>query len=254
MTSKLNELPEKEYREQILKNSTVLSQTFSTDSETLPTINQIEMEILLDQYHTSHLNLDTNSYLNLSFITTSIRKAYTKFCFPLLSHEFLTDLSKLLRTVVFKNKKIVELASEMGWLSHWLMKYGITMTKVIDDYSWPFDWKQAHPFVEKQNAIDCVLEFRNNPEVLFILSWPYMDDLATKIWRNMRVGQYLLYIGEDYDGCTASDEFFELTEDQQQAFEINRYFVSFNFVHDRCHIYRKSKRTRKKAKEKGVEK
>ena len=40
---------------------------------------------------------------------------------------------------------------------------------------------------------------------LYIMAWPYMDEHALRVWEALRPGQYLLYFGESYGGCTITN-------------------------------------------------
>lgn len=51
------------------------------------------------------------------------------------------------------------------------------------------------------------------PERSLFMCWPYMDDMALRALMAYR-GETLIYIGEGRGGCTASDEFFDLVDEE----------------------------------------
>ncbi len=136
----------------------------------------------------------------------------------------------------FHINKIVQLSCGPGWFTYWLRKYGILVEKCVDNFTWKESFKNKSylSFVEKGDSIEAAKV--DNVE-MFILSWPYMDSVAANIWKEMKRGKYLLYIGEEKGGCTADDEFFNLIENK----EIQRGFpfLSFPNIHDRPILFQK---------------
>jgi len=109
----------------------------------------------------------------------------------------------------------------------------------IDDFSWEYKQNSRLPHVKKHDSIKFTKE---HTEIdLFILSWPYMDQNAFEIWQAINSGTYLLYIGEDYGGCTADDNFFKATSKWvvEDKWELYKTFISFWGVHDRPILYQK---------------
>lgn len=105
-------------------------------------------------------------------------------------------------------RPVIDLACGTGWLSGWLRKRGLDVT-AVDNKSWKFS--KFEKDVIKCDAVNYVKN-HPNPLGIYILSWPYMNDMAARIWKAMRSGERLLYIGEGGGGCTANDEFFAVTE------------------------------------------
>jgi len=131
---------------------------------------------------------------------------------------------------------VVDLCAGQGWMSFWLTKYGFPVL-AIDDQSWKWDKEQFLSMVIKEDAVTYA---KDHSEVdLFILSWPFMDNTAISIWKSMRKGQYLLYIGESEGGCTANDDFFHKTYDNEVTSPIENNFVAFFGIHDRPILFRK---------------
>lgn len=203
----------------------ILDITFSTKSEQLPTIDFLkERNIVFDN---ERFKPDT------TFNTIIFRATYVKHSFVCLTHEWMTEL------VSFTNKfnKVSELSCGAGWFTHWLRKYGQPVSgHCVDDFSWN-DMKYQK-WVKK---IDSIKHVKKSKDVdLFILCWPYMDDVAFKIWSVMQPKQSLLYIGEGYGGCTANELFFDAVEGHEVNIENKRIynkFKSFYAVHDYPALY-----------------
>lgn len=161
---------------------------------------------------------------------------YRKKSLIVLSDEFLTSLKRLIKKMKVRN--VVELSCGTGWFYYWMKKYNIPIKEAIDNYSWSktFDYL---PIVKKY---DSPIYVKEHPEIeMFILSWPYMDDVALNIWKNMRSGQYLFFIGEPFGGCNANDEFFRQVDKHIQPLDrkLTSNFQSFFGLHDRLALYKK---------------
>lgn len=167
-----------------------------------------------------------------------VRESCVGQSFVLLTDEFLRSLQLLFREF----KSIVEIGAGIGWLGHWLGKYGVSIQASIDNKSWcEFPQNRYLDIVQKMDSLDYLLLY---PEVdLFILAWPQEDDLATRIWQALGPGQYLLYIGEERDGCTANSAFFELIHGHEvenfATREMKHSFLSFDDFHDQPYLYQK---------------
>ena len=212
----------------------LIDKTFDKKLTQLPTIEFIESLIVTDDYYSYSDN--TKDYINRTTETLKIRGEYVKHSLPILSHEFMISIKKL--TEDLKIKRIAELSCGIGWLSYWLRKYGVRIEASIDNMSWythPKDRFLSH--VTKGSSISYAKE--HSGIGLFILSWPYMDTVASRIWNAMRRNQYLLYIGEGYDGCTANESFHKKVENKEIETNLNKSFISFWGMHDRPFLYRK---------------
>ena len=205
-----------------------LDRVFNNKKDTLPTIAEWSSEVTFD-------DCDMLDVVYKSTIRTwELREKYTKHCFPILTHEFLSSMQK------FCNQfdKISEFACGEGWLSYWMKKYGIKIHSSVDDKSWKF--KNYLDFVTK---CDAEMYLRRNLEIdLIIMSWPnYNDNFAYKIWQRMRKGQYLLYIGEGHGGCTADADFHKAIggHEVDDKWSLSENFVSFWGIHDRPMVYKK---------------
>ncbi len=212
----------------------LLNRTFSRTSERLPTSAQVKSHIYTDRKWVEAGEYDREKHL----LTRQVRESYVGQSFVLLTHEFIRSLQRLCTDFT----SIVEIGAGIGWLGHWLGKYGVKIQASIDNKTWPdFPQDQYLDFVQEMDSLDYLLR---HPEVeLFILAWPQEDDSATSIWQALRPGQHLLYIGEDRDGCTASNDFFELISghevENNVTMEMRQSFLSFDDFHDQPHLYQK---------------
>ncbi|MBM9518611.1 hypothetical protein JWG39_02115 [Desulforhopalus vacuolatus] len=216
-------------------NHPLLSRTFSQTSRQLPTIAQIKSSIYTDRLWAEAGEFDRKKHL----LTILLRESYVGQSFVLLTDEFVRSLQLLCTDFTC----IVELGAGVGWLGHWLCKYGIRMQTSIDNKTWPdFPQDRYLDIVQKMDSLEYL---RLHPEVdLFILAWPQEDDLASRIWQALRPGQHLLYIGENKGGCTADNIFFELIHGHEVEHngtkKMRESFLSFDDFHDQPHLYQKA--------------
>jgi len=212
----------------------LLSQTFSLASASLPTIAQVKSYIYTDGQWAEAGEFNRAKHR----LTMQIREVYVGQSFVLLTDEFIISLQRLCSDF----KVIVELGAGIGWLGHWLGKYGGMVQASIDNKTWSeFPQDRYLDLVQQMDSLEYLLL---HPEVeLFILAWPQEDGLATRIWQALHPGQYLLYIGEDRGGCTASTLFFELIHghevDNKATREMRQSFLSFDDFRDQPRLYQK---------------
>lgn len=78
-----------------------------------------------------------------------------------------------------------------------------------------------------------------------VMSWPnYSQNLAYRIARKMESGQYLVYQGEGWGGCTGDDPFHQLLDEQFEVIKgrtqlVNAGHITWYGMHDDWTIYRK---------------
>ena len=210
----------------------VIEQTFSLNSNKLPALVEIKPYVG---------NFDFN--VDFALDSFAIREKYLKHCFVVYTDELLSALKD------FCDKKeftvINELCCGTGWFSHWMIKYGIPLKNATDNKSWG-KYKANEAFLDIVKKEDAVRFVKNTPETdMYVLSWPYMDPLARMIWDAMKPGQYLLYIGEDWGGCTADESFFQAIDgfeivDDEYFNKIDETFVQFWGIHDRPRLFKKT--------------
>jgi len=148
----------------------ILEKTFSNKVDILPTISEIS----------KHIEFDHNfNYSSKAIKTMNIRSDYIRNSFCILSHEFISELIILFKKL--KINSITELGAGCGWLTYWIKKYGFSNINAIDDYSWidKHHWDVLEDITKTFDSIEYVRDYKDID--LFILSWPYMDDVAYRI-------------------------------------------------------------------------
>lgn len=184
------------------------------------------------------VNMDINDH----YAEFKFRHQYTKkYGFSLIDKRW---ISTLINTVI-KDGKVLEVMGGSGYLSWALNKMGVDNIICTDNYSWANDirpkWINSIPFeVESLDAIDAIRKYGTDIDFL-LMSWPYMDSLAYEVLttiREVNPKATLIYIGEDYGGCTADDDFFGAVEyvDNDLAAKVNEVFPSFYGIHDRVYL------------------
>ena len=111
---------------------------------------------------------------------------------------------------IIGDRTCLEVMAGFGWLAKALKQHGVDVT-ATDDQSWagnrhsagtPFD------FIENLDALSAIKKYADAE--MLIMSWPpYDEDIAClvgKAWGNEKP---IIYIGEGYGGCNATDEFHE---------------------------------------------
>jgi len=131
------------------------------------------------------------------------------------------------------DRKCLEIMAGSGWLSKALSEFGVDII-ATDDFSWGFHKKhRKYVFpIEKMNAT-LAIRLNTDREIL-IVSWPYMDraiEYACREWGNERP---IVYIGEDYGGCTATDYFHKNFQKDHSAPRIP--LLTWPGIHDEIMI------------------
>jgi len=138
--------------------------------------------------------------------------------FALITKNFIKALSEWIG-----DRSVLEIMAGTGYISKSLKDEGVNVVAVTDikESSWGF--KKEWTEVEKLSANDAIMKY-NNVDII-ICSWAYMDNNMYEALLTMREynpNAIILYIGEDYGGCTANDNFFEnLIPIEDDAFEEN---------------------------------
>lgn len=209
--------------------------TFDEKSVGLPSERTLSKIITFDGNRNAVYSDD--HFVDKSIKASLFRTEYTMFSFPIITSDFVKAIVSVAKDLSVPSA--VELCCGTGWLSYWLRRYGVDCVGV-DDMSWlPKVWEYRKDVV-KCDAIEYV---KNNKNINFwILSWPYMNDVAERIWESLKENDFLLYIGEGLNGCTATDKFHRMTEAheiEEMSDRLNEKFVSFRCIHDRPFLFRK---------------
>lgn len=209
-----------------------VKKTFDAKARSLPSRNEIYKYV----NEPGSLGGDVDRFM----IPFAIRELYLENSFVAYNHEFMVALWELCQALEIK--RVSEVLCGTGWLSHWMKKYNIPVKHSVDNKTWPrYNGKQFLRLVKRMDAVKHVKRCRKVD--MFVMSWPYMDPVAAEVWKAMKPGAYLLYIGEDLGGCTADDEFFRITEgcviETNETNMLEDAFVRFWGIHDRPVLFRK---------------
>ncbi len=107
------------------------------------------------------------------------------------------------------DRKCLEIMAGGGHLAKGLRKHGIDVI-ATDDYSWSLhsEAPSKENDVRRYDAVDAVKTFIDTR--ILIVSWPpYRKSITFKACDEWNTRGPIVYIGEDYGGCNATDEFFE---------------------------------------------
>lgn len=205
-------------------------------------------------YQMWYERLKCNTGYEERFQQYKVRSYYTSSVgFPILTQETLEHLSTFLNS--FERASYVDLGCGSGFLTRQLQERGVNIFGVdsfegkycirVDDSIESYE-ERSKEFADvvRGNMLDYILPCYTG----YILSWPdYTSDTAAKVANKIHSGQILIYQGEGIYGCCATDEFFEIIEDETKytrPFEevermLNTYHIQFDGIHDNWYIYRR---------------
>jgi hypothetical protein len=150
-------------------------------------------------------------------------------------------------TNICHNKKVVDVGSGLGYLSHRLHSNGIDITAI--DFK---PTREFYSYLKRSNLwkLDYDQDARDHDlsqyEVI-ILCWPpYDTSFGYEIASRVQPGQILIYQGEEKGGCTADDNFFDLIYSQFEEFPndtdlLNQHHSTFLGIHDYWTVYQRRK-------------
>lgn len=184
--------------------------------------------------------------------SSSIRNVYVKYIgFTIIERSWVSPLSKIIG-----NRKVLEVMAGSGALSLALEKEGVDIIST-DNMTWynkydKWNLEDSYHYIEFMNSIEAVEKYGKECEFL-LMSWPYMDDTAymtIKKYREINPNGHFIYIGEEYGGCTANDEFFDYMENFEESVlfrtenaysnemnEIRENYKSWYGIYDHVNIY-----------------
>ena len=103
----------------------------------------------------------------------------------------------------------LEIMAGAGWLAKALSDYGIDIIATDNG-----EWDERHSKIvfvhkiERLNGLESVKKYKDRD--ILIASWPPYEDLAIcHICKEWGSEKPIIYIGEESEGCTATDKFFE---------------------------------------------
>jgi len=91
--------------------------------------------------------------------------------------------------------------------------------------------------IEQLEAAEAISKYKDRN---VFMAWPpYDDPMAFNVVQRMSGGKFLVFVGEDYGGCTGNNEFFEYLEKQFENLETDASIPSWHGIYDNVYVYRK---------------
>lgn len=139
-------------------------------------------------------------------------------------------------TEIIGNNLTLEIGSGLGLLSAFLQANG-TNVIATDSNEW-YDESIVDTFTEVEmiNAIDAINKYETN---YLIICWPPKDQPMANDALKVYKGDYLIYYGEDSDGCCADYYFFKTLEHEWEDFDSNFDNRNWNSFNDEVSIYKR---------------
>lgn len=176
------------------------------------------------------------NYLN-QISSIKIRHIYIHYSFAYIRYRLIKEIVKFL-----KYKRVIEVGCDTGLWYKYLQYQGIDI-KAIDNYYIKYNFNFKVKDIIKRSAVRYIQKYKNSYDVILMIWPPYNDNFAYRIWKNMKKGTYLLYIGEGYGEACANDKFFNAVEkyeiNNQYIKNMQKYFVSFFGIHDNIYLFKK---------------
>ena len=140
--------------------------------------------------------------------------------------------------------KVIEVCSGLGFLASHLRDHGVTNYLAFDNFTKCYP---SEGFLNYGSVDRNVHSVNVAKAEAVVMCWPnYNSNLAETVVKKMRKGQYLIYQGEGWGGCTANDKFFEQVTNENKFQEIrylserlNNYQVQWCGMNDYFMVYKK---------------
>jgi hypothetical protein len=140
---------------------------------------------------------------------------------------------------------IVSVGCGFGYTEKLAEKEGadIVLTDILPDLEnkWCHNKKIDFPVgVLKMDGEEAVKNFKDRN---VFMAWPpYNNKMAYQVAKAMKVGRYLIYVGESHGGCTGDDNFFTLLHSKFEEVENEAFVPSWSGIYDNVVIYKKVKK------------
>lgn len=173
-------------------------------------------------------------YINASEEKWTLRnKAIQKYGFAILSEDVIDRLKKY--------APILEVGAGTGYWAYEFQKRGIdyiaTDLKISENSYFKFDEKNSKHWtnVENLSAEEAIEKYSNRT---LLMCWPcYAESWAYNTVCQFK-GDYVIYVGEGYEGCTADDQFHYYMDEKFELIEELELF-QWKGLHDRVFVYRR---------------
>ncbi len=169
--------------------------------------------------HTKYPTLDFNM-----LTSSSIRSLAIQFCgFALVTEALLNGLVKDMENYTDKPAdkiNVLEVGCGLGTLACGLRKHGVNVIAVDNFKRFAFgsSFSVDNAWIDdiiNMDQVDAVEKYCSDVDFI-IASWPECNNDITRVLTTMRTinpKTRMIYCGEGYGGCTATDEFFEVVGD-----------------------------------------
>ena len=130
---------------------------------------------------------------------------------------------------------VLEIGAGLGYWAKLLQDKGVSII--------PTDNKEIHWKHSKQSSYTKVIHAKHTDSIkkykeatVLFLCWPPYDEPMAEESLRLFKGTRLIYIGENYGGCNATDDFFNLLEEQWLLFK-EIYIKQWDGIHDYLSLY-----------------
>jgi uncharacterized UPF0146 family protein len=131
------------------------------------------------------------------------------------------------------NNTVLEVMSGAGWLAKALLEHNIDII-ATDNYDKHYNSSNVNLVhdVEKIDARDAVKKYKDVTDILLICWPPYNGVAILDVCQMWGPNKPIIYIGENYGGCNAPDEFFEHFQeiDNPPAIPMHRWYGIHDYV------------------------
>lgn len=163
-----------------------------------------------------------------SFSFGVIRETYlAKYSHAIITNELVNSLAELC-----KGKKVVELGSGSGYLSHLLELKGMDIT-TVDTADW-----YTERVIREPDIVGSYREMDFSDYDVVIMSWPnYESNAAAQVLKGLNENQLFIYCGEGQGGCCADDDLHQTLAEHWIHLEDDHGLNANSLVFARIHDY-----------------
>lgn len=163
-----------------------------------------------------------------SFSFGIIRETYlSKYSHAIITNELVDSIVN-----ICKDKKVVELGSGSGYLSHLLELKGVDIT-TVDTADW-----YTERVIRKPDIVGSYREMDFSDYDVVIMSWPnYESNAAAQVLKGLKDNQLFIYSGEGLRGCCGDDDLHITLSQQWQRLEDDCGLSSNSLVFARIKDY-----------------
>ena len=136
------------------------------------------------------------------------------------------------------NRKVLEIMSGIGCLAKALSDQGVTIhpTDIFEDTYCFNGYQNTFMDVEQMDCVEAIEKYGKDYDIL-LCYWPRSESPiieALLAMRRVNPNMVMLYIGEDYEGCCAPNEFFDEAEWIEERRHI--HLKNWDGIHDSTYL------------------